>query len=127
MTPRNAQTRPEKLSAPGKFVVSGKGALLHNDIYEQLVMIYAIAPRGTKRAFEKVGILISGPADLAALANLHASGQDVSGFQGRDGKTYAFNVREVMRSIPLNKSMLAKAPIEFSDMVIHQGKVKIVQ
>jgi len=119
---------------PAKTKISAKGLFLQNDIYEQLKFAYTVSPRNTVRAFRKVGIVISGPQDLFELANLHNSGNDVAGFHGRDGMFYAFNVREILNrprkhpdSIRLSQQMFLGAPIEWTDMVIHQGMVKILK
>ncbi len=119
---------------PPKIKISAKGLFLQNDIYDRLKFAYAVAPRDTIRAFKEVGIVITSPDDLIVLANIHASGNDVSGFTMRDGKTYAFNVREILnrprthpKSIKMSTAMYANAPIEWTDMVVHRGKVKIIR
>jgi len=119
---------------PQKIKISAQGLFLQNDIYERLKFAYAVSPRNTVRAFKEVGIVITSPDDLVTLANLHNSGNDVAGFTGRDGKIYAFNVREILnrpssdpKSIKLTKKMLLDAPIEYTDMVVHQGQVKILR
>lgn len=119
--------KPTKQSAPGVFQISGKGLFLQQDIYEQLKFAYAVNPRWTKKAFAEHGIVITGPADLVTLAEMHNSGLAESGFQGGDGKIYAFNVREVLRKVPITKGLLNRAPIQFDDVVIHDGQVKILK
>ena len=118
---------------PAKIPISAKGLLIDKDIYEQLKFAYAVSPRNTIRAFKEVGVVITSPEDLVTLANLHNAGMDVSGFRSRDGKVYAFNVREILnrppsdpKSIKVSKTMMLEAPIQWTDMVVHQGQVKIV-
>lgn len=107
--------------------------LRQNDIYERLKFAYAVSPRNTVRAFKKVGVVINGPEDLELLAELHREGLDVSGFTGRNGEVYAFNVEEILNrskdhpnSIRVTRRMVSEAPIEWTDVIIHNGKPKII-
>lgn len=124
--------KPTNGAAPYLIPIS-MGLLLQNDIYERLKFAYATAPRSTTRAFKKVGIIITSPQDLELIADLHRNGDDVAGFRGRNGQIYAFNVDEILKrpynhpdSIRITKRMLANAPIHWTDIIWHQGAVKII-
>ncbi len=119
--------------APPYLIPISMGLLLQKDIYERLKFAYAAAPRNTIRAFKKVGIIITGPQDLEMIADLHVNGHDVTGFHGRNGQIYAFNVNEILTrpyshpdSIRITRGMMAKAPIQWTDIVWHRGEVKII-
>ncbi len=127
----NQQTK--KRETPALMPISMR-KLRQNDILERLKFAYTVSPRNFRRVFEKVGIKITGPDDLVVLADLHESGRDRAGFKGSNGQIYAFNVEEILNrpykhpdSIKVTRRMVAGAPIKWVDLVVHQGRVKIIK
>ena len=96
--------------------------LKEGDILELLRYTYAVNPVDMIAAFNQVGVSAESIDDLVELANLHVSGEDVSGFE-KNGQIYAFNVKEIARSIPINKKMVMAAPINWVDIARQGNKL----
>lgn len=130
MTLKN--TRLFAIKGNRKVKISAK-KIRDNDLLERLRFAYAVAPRDTVRVFRKLGIVITNENDLTKIVQLHESGQAEHGYTSQDGRTYAFNLEEILtrkpdqkNSIKVSAKMVQVAPIEWLDIIREGDFVKVI-